>query len=81
MIRIAERRSRLLGLDRPVKIAETNPDGTALPVMDPLTDLLSKEELEAIEAIYSRAEERAGRMETPATEDVDEETGSASEDE
>ena len=43
VLRIMERRAKLLGLDQPVKVAQTNPDGSALPA----PDQMSREEREA----------------------------------
>jgi hypothetical protein len=47
-----ERRAKLLGLDAPIKTAQTTPDGEALP---PALDLskLTDEQLAALDAIYA----------------------------
>jgi Sigma-70, region 4 len=51
ILRVCERRARLLGLDAPEKIAETLPNGEPLP---PALDLsrLSDDQLKQLEAIY-----------------------------
>jgi hypothetical protein len=52
LIRVMERRAKLLGLDAPIKTAQTTPDGEALP---PALDLskLTDEQLAALDAIYA----------------------------
>ena len=52
ILRVMERRARLLGLDAPQKVAQTTPDGDSLP---PALDLskLTDEQLAALDAIYA----------------------------
>jgi hypothetical protein len=52
LVLVEERRARLLGLDAPLKTAQTTPDGDALP---PALDLskLTDEQLAALDAIYA----------------------------
>jgi hypothetical protein len=52
ILRVMERRARLLGLDAPQKVAQTTPDGDSLP---PSLDLskLTDEQLAALDAIYA----------------------------
>jgi len=52
ILRVMERRAKLLGLDAPQKVAQTTPDGEALP---PALDLskLTDEQLAGLDAIYA----------------------------
>jgi hypothetical protein len=52
ILKAMERRAKLLGLDAPQKVAQTTPDGDALP---PALDLskLTDEQLAALDAIYA----------------------------
>jgi hypothetical protein len=54
-LHIMERRARLLGLDRPTKIATTTPEGEALP--PPVLDLatLTDDELKTLEQLLSKS--------------------------
>ena len=51
VLKIMERRARLIGLDAPTKIAATNPDGTMEAAAVPLSD---SERVLALGAIYER---------------------------
>ena len=55
ILRTMERRAKLLGLDAPVKIAPTTPDGLALPSGGLDLSRLSLEDLESLEAIHRKA--------------------------
>lgn len=54
ILRAQERRAKMLGLDAPTKLAQTTPEGEALP---PALDLskLSDEQLAQLELIYAAA--------------------------
>lgn len=54
LVLLEERRAKLLGLDAPAKVAQTTPEGEALP---PALDLskLSDEQLAQLESIYAAA--------------------------
>jgi transposase-like protein len=62
VLRIMERRSKLLGLDAPVKLAHTGKDGGPILTRNDGLDLgaLTDDELRAYEAIARAAEERRG---------------------
>jgi len=58
-LHIMERRAKLLGLDKPTKIATTTPDGEALP--PPVLDLttLTEEELTTLEQLLNKSSRAA----------------------
>lgn len=58
-VRISESRRKLLGLDAPVKVAPTDPEGNALPLSPDLTRL-SEEELSALAALVAKAAPKEG---------------------
>lgn len=66
-LHIMERRARLLGLDKPTKIATTTPEGEALP--PPVLDLatLTDEELTTLERLLSKSSRPADANPSPAS--------------
>jgi hypothetical protein len=56
-LRIAERRANLLGLDKPKKVAPTDPEGDK-PYGNEYSDLSDAERMERIMALVERARER-----------------------
>jgi hypothetical protein len=48
LIKIGERRAKLLGLDAPVKLAATDPDGNAITIRRADLETMSDEELDAV---------------------------------
>ncbi len=58
LLKISERKAKLLGLDRPFKVAPTNPDGTERYAIDRLTDAQrASEVLALIDILKSRSTE------------------------
>ena len=55
IVRVMDRRARLEGLDAPLKVAPTTPDGLALPAGGLDLTRLSLEDLESLEAIHRKA--------------------------
>jgi hypothetical protein len=63
LIRVCERRCRLLGLDAPAKVAQTTPEGEPLSSTFDLSKL-TDEQLKQLEWLY----EQAGAVAVPANE-------------
>lgn len=72
MVRVEERRARLMGLDKPIKLAKTDPSGEH-PAPEVDLSHFEADELDALEAIMLKAASRAGGVDEPGGSDNGEE--------